>query len=176
MGSNSIDGCRTMFVHQLKEADFVRWGHTRRITGLRRLELEAAWNSIVEGGSGRNWNARRECGADARRHFSADYELQARFASKILPLPVAPSVFPPAASPNPSAGRGFDTPSRPPSTDPSSSSSSSGVGPSSSSRAESVYTTKAIPIKLYLPDDVPVVQDVVPPMMAEGERTFASGV
>lgn len=49
IGSNSIDNCRTMFVHQLKEADFVRWGHTRRITGLRRLELEAAWNSIVEG-------------------------------------------------------------------------------------------------------------------------------
>lgn len=49
LGSNSIDTCRSLFVHQLKEADFVRWGNTRRITGLRRLDLEAGWNSIAEG-------------------------------------------------------------------------------------------------------------------------------
>lgn len=101
-----------------------------------------------------------------------DFELQSRFANKILPLPIAPSILPTSNSPNPSssAPQSGDSslPSRPSSVDPSSSgASSAGLG-SSSNRPESVYAMRAIPIKIYLPDDVPVVQDVVPPLAPDG--------
>lgn len=46
--SNSVETCRIAFISLLKEADYIRWGNTRRITGLRRADLEGAWEGIVE--------------------------------------------------------------------------------------------------------------------------------
>lgn len=69
-----------------------------------------------------------------------DFDLHSRFTSKILPLPV----------PVPTAGG---------STDP------SGSGP----KPESVYSCRALPVKIYLPDDAPVIQEVVPPLGPDGK-------
>ena len=33
---------------QLKEADFLRWGNTKRITGLRQAEQDGLWEGIRE--------------------------------------------------------------------------------------------------------------------------------
>lgn len=44
-----IESAKASFVAQLKEADFVRWGNTRRVTSLRRQDLEAAWEGVVGG-------------------------------------------------------------------------------------------------------------------------------
>lgn len=33
---------------QLKEADFIRWGNTRRMTGLRKAEQDGIWDGIRE--------------------------------------------------------------------------------------------------------------------------------
>ena len=46
---NTAEACRIRYTSLIKEADFARWGNTRRVTGLRRLDLESGWNSIVEG-------------------------------------------------------------------------------------------------------------------------------
>jgi hypothetical protein len=46
--SNSIETCRIGFISLLKEADYIRWGNTRRITGLRRADLEGAWEGVVD--------------------------------------------------------------------------------------------------------------------------------
>lgn len=46
---NSIEACKTQFVNQVKEGDFVRWGNTKKVTGLRRADLEAGWDGIVQG-------------------------------------------------------------------------------------------------------------------------------
>ena len=69
-----------------------------------------------------------------------------RMASKILPLPIPASAAP--------------GPSRPPSTDPTS---SGGV------KTDSAYTVRGVPLKIYLPDNAPVVQEVIPPLAAVGE-------
>jgi autophagy-related protein 5 len=33
---------------QLKEADFLRWGSTKRMTGLRKQEQDGIWEGIKE--------------------------------------------------------------------------------------------------------------------------------
>ena len=33
---------------QLKEADFLRWGNTKRMTGLRKTEQDGIWEGIKE--------------------------------------------------------------------------------------------------------------------------------
>ncbi len=38
---------------QLKEADFIRWGNTKRITGLRQNEQDGLWEGIKE----REWSS-----------------------------------------------------------------------------------------------------------------------
>jgi autophagy-related protein 5 len=60
---NNPEQCRTQWVNQIKEADFVRWRNTSRSTGLRRGEFDAGWDGIVNGKSaspiGRNCAARK---------------------------------------------------------------------------------------------------------------------
>ncbi|KAK7472871.1 autophagy protein 5 [Stygiomarasmius scandens] len=42
------EACKIAFMGQLKEADFIRWGNTKRITGLRQQEQDGLWEGIKE--------------------------------------------------------------------------------------------------------------------------------
>lgn len=44
--SPSVESCKQAFMGQLKEADFIRWGNTKRITGLRKLDQDGLWEGI----------------------------------------------------------------------------------------------------------------------------------
>lgn len=44
----SVDACRTSFMNMVKEADFVRWGSTRRVTQLRKADQDALWDGVVQ--------------------------------------------------------------------------------------------------------------------------------
>jgi len=44
----SQEACKQAFMGQLKEADFIRWGNTKRITGLRKVEQDGIWESIKD--------------------------------------------------------------------------------------------------------------------------------
>lgn len=46
--SPSVEACKTAFMGQLKESDFIRWGNTKRMTGLRNNEQDALWEGIRE--------------------------------------------------------------------------------------------------------------------------------
>ncbi len=46
---SSVEACQTQFINQVKEADFVRWRNTNKVTSLRRADLEAGWDGIVQG-------------------------------------------------------------------------------------------------------------------------------
>lgn len=48
MLSPSQEACKQAFMGQLKEADFIRWGSTKRVTGLRKLEQDGIWEGIRE--------------------------------------------------------------------------------------------------------------------------------
>lgn len=64
--SAGVESAQTHFVAQVKEADFVRWGNTKRVTSLRRADLEAGWEGVV----------------------ANDYDLHSRLSSRIVPLPI----------------------------------------------------------------------------------------
>ncbi|KAF8629944.1 hypothetical protein AX15_003180 [Amanita polypyramis BW_CC] len=44
----SAEGCKQSFMGQLKEADFIRWGNTKRMTGLRKADQDGMWEGIKE--------------------------------------------------------------------------------------------------------------------------------
>ncbi|KAI0055101.1 hypothetical protein BV25DRAFT_1843187 [Artomyces pyxidatus] len=87
----SAEACKQAFMGQLKEADFLRWGNTKRMTGLRKAEQDGIWEGIKE-------------------HNFDDYW---RVASKVTPTttPARPSSPPPSAA-------SVSLHTRPPSADP----------------------------------------------------------
>ena len=46
--SPGTEPCKQAFMGQLKEADFIRWGNTKRITGLRQQDQDGLWEGIKE--------------------------------------------------------------------------------------------------------------------------------
>ncbi|EIW82563.1 autophagy protein 5 [Coniophora puteana RWD-64-598 SS2] len=68
----SAEACKQAFMGQLKEADFLRWGNTKRMTGLRKAEQDGMWEGI-------------------REHNFDDYW---RIASKVVPSTVPSSTVP----------------------------------------------------------------------------------
>ncbi|KAK7035263.1 autophagy protein 5 [Paramarasmius palmivorus] len=42
------EACKQAFMGQLKEADFIRWGNTKRMTGLRQQDQDGMWEGIKE--------------------------------------------------------------------------------------------------------------------------------
>ncbi|WRT64845.1 uncharacterized protein IL334_001781 [Kwoniella shivajii] len=127
---NNIETCKNQWLNQIKEADFVRWRNTNKVTSLRKTDLDNGWDGIMQD----------------------DYDLYLRMAARVLPLPLLPPAGSNLTSPNPS---------RPPSTDPS----------GSNVKPESAYSTRAIPLKIYLPDNAPVIQEVIPPLGTDGIPT-----
>jgi autophagy-related protein 5 len=49
----NADSCKQAFMGQLKEADFIRWGSTKRMTSLRKAEQDGIWEGIKERTYGR---------------------------------------------------------------------------------------------------------------------------
>lgn len=66
---NTVSVCRQAFMSQVKEADFVRWGSTRRVTNLRQREAESLWEGLIEHDFDKFWLV----------------------ASKLIPIPPSPS-------------------------------------------------------------------------------------
>ena len=44
----SQEACKQAFMGQIKEADFIRWGNTKRMTSLRKAEQDGLWEGIKE--------------------------------------------------------------------------------------------------------------------------------
>ncbi|KAH9040835.1 autophagy protein Apg5-domain-containing protein [Lactarius hengduanensis] len=86
----SAEACKQAFMGQLKEADFLRWGNTKRMTGLRKAEQDGMWEGIKE-------------------HNFDDYW---RVASKVTPTTL------PARPGSPPAAQSSSMHTRPPSADP----------------------------------------------------------
>ncbi|EDR00718.1 uncharacterized protein LACBIDRAFT_295743 [Laccaria bicolor S238N-H82] len=79
----NVEACKQAFMGQLKEADFIRWGSTKRMTGLRKVDQDAIWEGIKEHNFDEYW----------------------RVASKVTPTvtPAPPQSPAPSATMNPSA-------------------------------------------------------------------------
>lgn len=47
--NSSIDACRSNFMNMVKQADYVRWGSTRRVTSLRKVDQDGLWEGVLQG-------------------------------------------------------------------------------------------------------------------------------
>ncbi|GAA5842213.1 hypothetical protein JCM9279_002820 [Rhodotorula babjevae] len=126
--SNRVEDTRAGFMAMVKEADYVRYGNTKRVTNLRKEQQDNLWEGVVQNDFDKFWNV----------------------ASKLVPLPALPTFSTSASrSPTPSS---FAT------------SSSDGRPPDGNA-------VRSVPLRVYLPEGAPVVQDVVQPVQQDGTPT-----
>ncbi|KPV73475.1 uncharacterized protein RHOBADRAFT_54695 [Rhodotorula graminis WP1] len=128
--SNRVEDARAGFMAMVKEADYVRYGNTKRVTNLRKEQQDNLWEGVLQNDFDKYWNV----------------------ASKLVPLPALPST-----STSTSASR---------SPTPSSFTTSSSDG-----RAPDGNAVRTVPLRVYLPEAAPVVQDVVQPVQQDGTPT-----
>jgi autophagy-related protein 5 len=145
--SPSAEACKQAFMGQLKEADFMRWGNTKRMTGLRKAEQDGMWEGVKDRMSTCYWLPEdiNNCPAD-------NFDDYWRVASKITPT----------TTPN--------RPNSPPPVPPSSASAHGRPSPSAEAQhdKDGAYNVRSVPIRIYLPDG-PVMQELVPPILESGE-------
>ena len=158
--SPSAESCKQAFMGQLKEADFMRWGNTKRMTGLRKAEQDGMWEGVKDRKSitplkKRNGRSSLQTPIinSERRSFIDNFDNYWRVASKIIPT-TSPT-RPQSPGPPPSSASMVHT--RPPSADP--------AGPPD---RDGAYNVRSVPVRVYLPDG-PVLQDLVPPLLEDGE-------
>lgn len=146
----SAETCKLSYMGQLKEADFLRWGSTKRVTGLRKQDHDGLWEGV-------------------RSHNFEDFW---RIGSKIFPTTTPLSAHssnnpngastmnspPPTLIPPNLTNNSTLVPSRPPSADP--------AGQPIADR-DGAYTVRSVPVRIFLPDG-PVLQELVQPVIEEG--------
>ncbi|GAA5993516.1 hypothetical protein JCM10908_000627 [Rhodotorula pacifica] len=92
----TVEEVRTGFMALIKEADYVRWGSTKRVMNLRKEQQDNLWDAVVQ----------------------HDFEKYWQVASKLVPLPAPPSSASSASTTSaPSSSRITSTPP-PPSASP----------------------------------------------------------
>lgn len=183
--SNSgLESCKTSFMSTIKEADFVRYGSTKRVVNLRKQEQDTLWDSVV----------------------AHDYEMFWSIANKLVPSATVSTLDPSAVPSTPgrpaSASRTLSLNLGPAheasavqrslTTQPNESQASlapstiSAITTASSSDAASGTATptggmgkdavRSIPIRIFLPDNAPIVQEPVPPVLEDGRANTLGGV
>ncbi|KZV98862.1 hypothetical protein EXIGLDRAFT_700082 [Exidia glandulosa HHB12029] len=149
--SPSIEACKQAFMGQLKEADFLRWGSTKRVTGLRKPEHDGLWDGV-------------------RDHNFDDYW---RVASKITPT-TTPSSVPPVSGAPPSSQSVLY---RPASTEPGHTGTiSAGTAQQTNNAVDGAYSVRNVPVKIYLPDGGPVIQEPISALDETGRPTTLGAI
>lgn len=125
-GRNRVEEIRTGFMALVKEADYVRWGSTKRVMNLRKEQQDNLWDAVVENDFEKYWNV----------------------ASKLVPLPA------PTPAPATTSGSRDPTRTNPPSSG--SGEGGGGRSSSSSSSQEpDANGVKHVPLRVYLPPPPP---------------------
>ncbi|KAI0071778.1 hypothetical protein K474DRAFT_1606304 [Panus rudis PR-1116 ss-1] len=89
--SPSPESCKQAFMGQMKEADFIRWGNTKRMTGLRKAEQDGLWEGIKEHNFDEYWRVASKV---------TPTTLPSRSQSPPLPSSTSLHTRPPSADPN----------------------------------------------------------------------------
>lgn len=183
--SNSgLESCKASFMSMIKEADFVRYGSTKKVVNLRKQEQDTLWDGVT----------------------SHDYDLFWSIANKLVPTSKA-SPFDTVSggsstgrSPNTARtlslnlGSAHEAPmvqrsltnqpnesqaSLAPSTVSTITSTSSSDAPSATSGTATPTagnSVRSIPIRIFLPDNAPIVQEPAPPMLDDGRPNTLGAV
>lgn len=152
-----LDSTKLTFPHRLplQEADYVRYGNTKRVTNLRKEQQDNLWEGVVQSAPPPSLLPPSAPLTTLDEHpltqvvarFADDFDKFWNVASKLVPLPAPPTSSSSASrSPTPSS---FAT-------------------SSSDGRAPDGNAVRSVPLRVYLPEGAPVVQDVVQPVQQDG--------
>ncbi len=139
---------------QVKEADFLRWGNTRRVTSLRKQEQDGMWDGLRERMS-LFVLILMIVSTITLRSFIDNFDEFWRYAAKIFPAPgftqgissSAPDAYPRSQTMEPSAQVGDK---------------------------DEANTVRCVPARIHLPDG-PVLQDIVMPLNEDGTLSRSEG-
>lgn len=145
----NVEACKQAFMGQLKEADFIRWGSTKRMTGLRKVDQDAIWEGIKE----RKFSSTHSLSPYQRSHPcpTDNFDEYWRVASKVTPT-VTPA---PQSPPPPSSAASADQ--------------------AASFDRESAYSVRSVPVRIYLPNG-PVIQELAPALLEDGKPISPTGI
>lgn len=172
--SPGLDNCRTSFMSMLKEADFVRWGSTKRVTNLRKTEQDALWEGVVSHNFDTYWSVASKI-IPAMPDNSAGVGTPSGYSSRAASLSLMPSNGGDPSSVRGSLTQQFNE----------SQTSLHSAAPSESgvSVAESTVTSgrsgnqyRSLPMRFHLLPGAPIVQEPVAPYTEDGRPTTLHGV
>ncbi|KDQ49374.1 hypothetical protein JAAARDRAFT_212250 [Jaapia argillacea MUCL 33604] len=150
--SPSADSCKQAFMGQLKEADFIRWGNTKRMTGLRKAEQDGIWEGIKERRLPVSIYLVGFTSNPTSPPTTDNFDDYWRVASKVTPTTSPTRSYSPPPPPSSASVH-----ARPPSADPN----------AAAPDRDGAYSVRSVPVRIYLPEG-PVLQDLVPPVLEDG--------
>ncbi|TKY86101.1 hypothetical protein EX895_004926 [Sporisorium graminicola] len=188
--SNSgLESCKTSFMSMIKEADFVRYGSTKKVVNLRKQEQDTLWDGVVSHDYDVFWSIANKLvpnasvsSLDASHGAAAPPAGCSPIASRTLSLNLGGTQEERAAPP---VQRSLTTQpnesqaSLAPSTVSTITSTTSPDPPSAAGGAATPSTgsaVRSIPIRIFLPDNAPIVQEPVPPTLEDGRANTLGAV
>ncbi|CDR99824.1 related to ATG5-protein involved in autophagy and the Cvt pathway [Sporisorium scitamineum] len=186
--SNSgLESCKTSFMSMIKEADFVRHGSTKKVVNLRKQEQDTLWDGVVSHDYDVFWSIANKLVPNASvpsfdtSHAATTSAGRSPIASRTLSLNLGGTqeerTAPPVqrsltTQPNESqASLAPSTVSTITSTSSDAPSANSGTATPSAGSA-----VRSIPIRIFLPDNAPIVQEPVPPTLEDGRANTLATV
>lgn len=164
-----MESCKSSFMSMIKEADFVRYGSTKKVSNLRRQEQDSLWDGLVE----RKFTSLMVEGDEIKlaRFYADDFEKYWSVASKLIPAPSPPSLLhsrQPSRTPSmvgPIDGLTRHANESQTSVAASVSSDHESNGGSGGNRPPtSAVAPRNVPIRFHLPDQAPIVQEPIAPL------------
>lgn len=128
-----------MLLHS-QQADYVRWGNVKRVTNMRKEQQDALWEGVVARAYLNEQGLRSQLTPWPSR--ADDFDRYWAVAAKLIPSSSAPS------------------PTHTRSSTPASAHSSSGQA----SDSREAGTIRSVPLRVYLPEGAPILQELVPPI------------
>ncbi|SPO32259.1 related to ATG5 - protein involved in autophagy and the Cvt pathway [Ustilago trichophora] len=182
--SNSgLESCKTSFMSMIKEADFVRYGSTKKVVNLRKQEQDTLWDGVVSHDYELFWSIANKLVPNATvSHFEAGTTAtpgRSPIASRTLSLNLGGThderTAPPVqrsltTQPNESQA------SLAPSVTSTLTTTSSSDTPSGTTTPGTGNAVRSIPIRIFLPDNAPIVQEPVPPTLEDGRANTLGAV
>ncbi|SJX66086.1 related to ATG5-protein involved in autophagy and the Cvt pathway [Sporisorium reilianum f. sp. reilianum] len=187
--SNSgLESCKTSFMSMIKEADFVRYGSTKKVVNLRKQEQDTLWDGVVSHDYDVFWSIANKLVPNANvSAFEAGHSAttalgRSPIASRTVSLNLGGThddrTAPPVqrsltTQPNESQA------SLAPSTVSTITSTTSSDAPSATSGTATPSagtTVRSIPMRIFLPDNAPIVQEPVPPTLEDGRANTLGAV
>lgn len=170
-----LESCKTSFMSMIKEADFVRYGSTKKVVNLRKQEQDTIWDAVVAHDYDLFWSVAQKLVPNATfsiTESAASVEGRSPITFRAVSLNLGERVAPPiqrslTTQPNESQA------SLAPSMASTFTSTTSSDPPATPTARDGV---RSIPMRIFLPDNAPIVQEPVPPLLEDGRANTVGGV